>query len=123
MNIKLFRKGDIAVIAAAAAVAAGLMLFRLGSSGRPVASITVNGETVKSIDLSAVTDEITFSPETDPKVVIKAKNGAIWFESAGCPDKLCVMSGKLTKKGDTAVCLPAKTVITVLGAEVDAVTY
>lgn len=123
MNGKLFRKGDIAVIAAALAVAAVIMLLRPDGGGKMTANVTVNGELVESIELSELKEEITLDIKTEPDTVIKANSSAIWFESADCPDKLCVMSGKLTKKGDTAVCLPARTVITLLGAEVDAVTY
>lgn len=122
MNIKLFRKGDAAVIAAVLLAALTFLLWQK-TGDRTVARIAVNGETVESIELSDVTERITFTPKTEPPVVICAENGAIWFESAECPDKLCVSCGKLTRKGDTAVCLPSGTVITVLGADVDAVTY
>ena len=40
-------------------------------------------------------------------VVIRVENGAVWFESSGCPDQICVHSGRLTRTGDTAACLPA----------------
>ena len=68
-------------------------------------------------------EEAVIIPDTEPKVRIVAENGKIFFESAECEDKLCVSCGKLEKKGDTAVCLPSKTVITVAGSDVDAVTY
>lgn len=122
MKIKLFRKGDIAVIAAAVLIAGALLLLRSGGD-RPVAEITVNGEVVETVELFSLTEEKVIIPQTDPEVVIKAADGAIWFDSAQCRDKICVSCGKLTRKGDTAVCLPARTVITVLGSDVDAVTY
>ena len=120
MKMKLFRKGDIAVIAvilAAAAIFA--VLGRLGGEN-PRAVITVDGET---LDLSQVKEKIIIRPETVPEVVIAAENGEIWFEQAKCEDKLCVKSGRLSRCGDTAACLPAKTVITITGADVDAVVY
>ncbi|MGN0543151.1 MAG: NusG domain II-containing protein [Acutalibacteraceae bacterium] len=121
--MKLFRKGDIAVIAvilAAAAIFA--VLVRLGGEN-PRAVITVDGETVETIDLSQVKEKIIIRPETVPEVVITAENGEIWFEQAECEDKLCVKAGRLSRRGDTAACLPAKTVITITGADVDAVVY
>ncbi len=124
MDKKLFRKGDIVVIGTALLVAAAIFLLRfVGNEKKLVAEIRVDGEVIETIDLSAIAEAVVISPETEPKVTIKAENGAIYFEHADCPDKLCISSGKLTRKGDTAVCLPAKTVITVLGADVDAVTY
>ncbi len=38
-----------------------------------------------------------------------------------CPDKICVHTGKLTKAGETAICLPAKVVLRLEGtSETDA---
>lgn len=124
MNIKLLRKGDFAVIAAVIVVAAALLIWRFASSPEKLeAVITVDGEIVETVDLSAVAQRTVIETDTSPETVIVAENGAIYFESAECSDKLCVACGKLTHKGDTAVCLPARTVITVGEAEVDAVTY
>lgn len=123
MEIKLFRKGDIAVIAAII-VAALIFAYMSISGGENLqAVITVDGEVIETIDLSSVKEKITIIPDTQPEIVIVAENGEIRFESAECEDKLCVNTGSLKKGGDTAVCLPAKTVITVEGSDVDAVVY
>lgn len=123
MNIKLFRKGDFAVIAVILLAFAMFMLWSSSKSDSPQAVITVNGETVETVDLDSVEEKITINPKTTPEVVIVAENGGIRFESAGCKDKLCVARGVLSEHGDTAVCLPAKTAITVTGSDVDAVVY
>lgn len=124
MDKKLFRKGDIAVIVIALLLAAAFLFFKsFGDEKKLVAEIRVDGEVVEAIELSSLDRAVTITLETEPAVTVKAENGAIFFEQADCPDKLCIASGKLTRKGETAVCLPAKTVITVLGADVDAVTY
>lgn len=124
MNNKLLKKSDIAVIVAVVIAAASLLIWRhFSSTEKLTAVVTVNGETVEMFDLSAVKERRVIKTETDPETVIVAENGAVYFESAGCEDKLCIACGKLTHKGDTAVCLPSKTVITVAGSDVDAVTY
>lgn len=123
MEIKLFRKWDIAVIALIAAAAVIFAYMSFSKSENPQAVITVDGKVTETIDLSSVKEKIVITPETDPEVVIVAENGKIRFESAECEDRLCVNSGSLEKGGDTAVCLPAKTVITVTGSDVDAVVY
>ena len=89
----------------------------------PVAVITVDGVTVETVNLASVREKITIKPDAEINVEIVAENGEIRFESAECKDKLCVNTGSLKKGGDTAVCLPAKTVITVEGSDVDAVVY
>lgn len=123
MNLKFIKKGDIIIIAVIL-IAAAVFTFWSNSKTESVqAVITVDGETVKTVDLSNIKEKITFIPATDPRVVITAENGEIRFESADCEDKLCVACGNLSKHGDTAVCLPSKTVITVTGSDVDAVVY
>ena len=123
MNIKLLRKGDIAVIAIILLAFAAFMLWSDSKTDSLQAVITVNGETVETVDLDAVKEKMIIKPNTTPQVVIVAENGGICFESAECEDKLCVGCGTLSKHGDTAVCLPAKTAITVTGSDVDAVVY
>ena len=122
MNIKLFKKGDIAVIAVIIAVAGFFSLWQSLSDEKLTAVVTVDGEIVETVDLSKEENRI-IRPETDPAVEIAVENGKIYFKSAECTDRLCVSCGKLEKKGDTAVCLPSKTVVTVIGSDVDAVTY
>lgn len=123
MKTKLFKKGDIAFILVILVAAALFWFFRTQQTDRLEAVITVDGETVETIDLSAVKEKRIIELDTDPKVVIAAENGAIYFESAECDDKLCINCGKLSRKGDTAVCLPAKTVVTVSGSDVGVMTY
>lgn len=123
MKMKLFRKGDAAVIAVILAVAAAFAAFAGLGGENPQAVITVDGEIVETLNLSQVKEKIIICPETVPEVVIAAENGEIYFERAECEDKLCVAAGRLSRCGDTAACLPAKTVITITGAEVDAVVY
>ncbi len=123
MNIKLLRKGDLAVIAAVIISVLIFVLFNNLHDERPVAVITVNGKTVETVDLSVQKEKLIISPAPEYNVTVVAENGEIYFENSDCDDKLCVAVGRLKKCGDTAVCLPAKTVITVKGSEVDAVVY
>lgn len=123
MNVKLFKKADLIVIALITA-AAGIFMF-LGSrnSSNPVAEISVDGKIIQTIDLDSVKEKTEIKPDGDYNILIVAENGRIRFEHSDCEDKLCVASGNLEKSGDIAVCLPAKTVITVTGSELDAVVY
>lgn len=123
MNVKLFKKADLIVIALIIA-AAGIFMF-LGSrnSSKPVAEISVDGKIIQTIDLDSVKEKTEIKPDGDYNILIVAENGRIRFEHSDCEDKLCVASGNLEKSGDIAVCLPAKTVITVTGSELDAVVY
>lgn len=123
MNTKLIKKGDLAVIAVVVAAALIFAFFNYRNAENPVAVITVDGVTVETVDLASVKEKITIKPQTAFNVEIAAENGEIWFEHSDCEDRLCVATGKLKNGGDTAVCLPAKTVITIMGSDVDAVVY
>ena len=120
---KLLKKTDVIIIAAILLAAGLLIIIRSSVKGPRIAEITVNGTVIERIDLDKVTDRTEIRPGTDPETVIVAEDGGIRFESAGCPDKICVSAGKLYRPGDTAVCLPARTVITVRGGNFDAITY
>lgn len=123
MNTKLLKKGDLAVIAVIVAAALIFAFFNYRNAENPVAVITVDGVTVETVDLASVKEKITINPQTDFNVEIVAENGEIWFGHSDCEDRLCVATGKLKNGGDTAVCLPAKTVITIIGSDVDAIVY
>ncbi len=123
MRNKLFRKTDLIIILTVALAALIFILWQRSGKTPLTADISVNGKTVESVDLSKVTDRVEIRPEGTVDVLIVAENGRIRFEFSDCPDKLCVKQGELYRKGDTAVCLPEKTVITVRGSELDAVTY
>ncbi len=123
MKNKLFRKTDLIIILAVALAAVAFILWQRMGDAPLTAEISVNGKTVESVDLSKITDRVEIRPEGAENVLIVAEDGKIRFEASDCPDKLCVKQGELYRKGDTAVCLPEKTVITVTGAELDAVTY
>lgn len=119
---KLFKTKDIIVIVAVLLLSALLFLPNLFGNNKLIAEIYLNGEIIKTIDLNSVEDSYTLSP-TD-KTRITVKKGAICFSEAECRDKLCVNSGWLTAKGQTAACLPEKTVIVIKGnSEIDMMTY
>lgn len=123
MKIKLFKKADIIVIAVIIAVSAALWLISGHDTTKPIAEISVDGVTVQTVGLSSVADRIEITPNDEYNILIVAENGTIRFEHSDCEDKLCISSGELKKSGDIAVCLPAKTVITVTGSDLDAVVY
>lgn len=47
------------------------------------------------------------------KNTVIIKDGFAYMESAECPDKVCVNEGKISKKGQTVICLPQRVVLEV----------
>ncbi len=123
MKSTLFRKYDFLIIAAVLALSALVIFTRAHDSGGRVAVVSVNSEVICEIDLDSAKGREVITPETEPEVTIVAENGEIFFENSQCRDKICVKSGRLSKAGDIAVCLPAKTVVSITGSGPDAVTY
>ena len=123
MKVKLIRKTDVLIVAFLLVICLVLILPKLFSNEKLTAKIYQNGKTVETIDLREVSD--SYEIKLDGAVILVEHN-AISFVSASCPDKLCVKCGKLSHAGDTAVCVPTATVITVSGnskKQVDAISY
>ncbi len=124
MERKLLRKKDVIAAVVILAVCAVCLFAGRFSGGGLVAEITVNGEVVNSIELSGVKAQYDIVTGTVPETVITVFPDGIAFKSSQCDNQLCVKSGKITRKGAAAVCLPARVVITLKGENgVDAITY
>ena len=96
------RDAALVVLVLIAALAGfALMLTQTGQGAQ--VEIAVNGEVYGIYDLD--TDQTI---EIGEKNICRIENGAAWMEWADCPDQICVHTGKLTKPGQAAVCLPAR---------------
>lgn len=122
-NILRLKKGDAAIIAAVLLTA--LFLFLLSSSdGSAVAEISVDGKTVKTIDLSEKSEAYSISLENG--VIIEVSDNCIYFLESDCRGRDCIACGRLSSPGETAVCIPNRTVIKLTGKSdgaFDAVSY
>lgn len=113
---RALKKADIALILAVAAAAAAMLFIPRGKGVS--ALVTVGGETVAEMPLN------TDAEFDGGGFTVTVKDGAVYFSHSDCRDKICMNTGRLTKAGDTAVCLPQRAVITVTGGSgTDAVTY
>ena len=119
---KLFRRTDTLIIAGVLLLSFLLFLPNLFNNNELIAQIYVDGKKTEEIILNDVVEEYTFSPKKNTTILVK--NGAICFSEAVCKDKLCINSGWLSSKGQTAACLPEKVVITIKGVDkTDMLTY
>lgn len=118
---RLFRRFDIILLALVIAVSAVLIFISRNRENGTVAVVSVDGKEICRLELNS---DRYVAFDTSPEIAVKVENGAVFFTDTECPDKLCEKSGKLTKAGDTAACVPAKAVVTVLGeSEIDGVAY
>lgn len=126
MTQKWISRADLILLAVLAVIGVGLLILPslLPQSDRLVAEVTVNGETVLTLDLQTAAARETYSLENG--VVLVTENHTVTFLSADCPDKVCVQTGALSRVGEVAACVPTGTVVTVKGESrtaPDGITY
>ncbi|MBR1771349.1 MAG: NusG domain II-containing protein [Lachnospiraceae bacterium] len=46
---------------------------------------------------------------------LRIEGGAAWIEEASCPDKLCVHMGRISRVGQSVICLPHQVVVEIVG--------
>lgn len=109
--MKLLKKCDLIIVAAVLLAALLIALPRFNETNKLTAEIYVDGTLERTIDLSSVDGEYSFSPADGIEITVNKNE--IYFSHANCKDKLCIKSGKLTGAGQTAACLPSRVVISV----------
>ncbi len=90
-------------------------------------SLNVYIETIDGLLVYPIDDDILINidgPEGISRVEIV--DGKVSFLSSPCRDKLCIISGVLSKSGQWTACLPNRIIIRIKGAddeEIDALSY
>lgn len=119
------KAGDFVICAAIIAFACGIWIhLALMQTDQTYGEIWIDGEQYRQIKLNDQTDETIELDGKKGKVVIRAEGKSIWFEDADCPDHTCIKTGKISKVGQSAVCLPNRVMLKITGsnaAEVDVV--
>lgn len=124
----MLKKGDIVlvgvIIVAVVIWFAAASIFR-GKSEDKIAVVKQDDKVLRRIDLDTMQSDERINISGSYSEVILVEKGRIRFEEADCPDKVCVKTGWLTKKGDVAVCLPNHTIIKIEGDsnKIDGVAY
>lgn len=83
----------------------------------PVAVIKYDNNEIYRIDLNSVDEPYYIPIENEYHTKILVEKGKICFAEAECPDKVCVNTGKISRPGQIAVCIPAKLIIEITGRE------
>lgn len=80
--------------------------------------VSVGGKTFREIPLSQVQEPYTLVVEgyESEKAELYVTSESVEFIHSPCPDKLCVNTGKLTKNGQSAVCLPLRISVELVGS-------
>lgn len=99
------------------AVSAAFLLLRPTAVDRPTARITLDGEVLEEIDLTAVAEVYTLELDGPAGFsnLVEVSPGQIRVREAGCPDQVCVNQGAISDSAAPIVCLPNKLVIEIVG--------
>ena len=100
-----------AVIITAALLIAFPAVFKTTDNSKLYAEISVNGKTEETVPLYKDCVYVCSNG-----VTVSIENGSARISASDCKDKLCMHNSKLNKSGDTAVCLPNKTVVSICGS-------
>lgn len=102
------------VLVLAAIVA--LLFYGRGGSGNLTATVTKDGETIGVYTLNTLSEDLILTPEGlgYPLTIHLTKDGAEVTESS-CPTLDCQHTGKITRSGESIICLPNRLVIQLSG--------
>ena len=117
MRNKLFRRADILLVFACLLLAAVFFLQSFLSPSDGMAVIEQNVIEVGRYALSQIQKEEILQLPGEIDVQILLEPGAASFLSSDCPDQICVRTGKLTKPGEAAVCLPARVSLRIVSSQ------
>lgn len=103
----------IILIAALLAVSVlGAVLTLGGRTSAATANIYLDGQCIRSIDLSQVTEPWSFTVEGSAGTnTVLVEPGRICVSHADCPDQVCVNQGWISNSVVPIVCLPNRLVI------------
>ena len=97
----------IAVLILSGAVFFAFLFF--GSSQGRYAEIRVDGEVRERLSLDINTEKTIETAFGKNTVVIE--NGEVYMKEADCPDGVCKNMGRISKSGQSVICLPHKLVV------------
>ena len=117
MRNKLFRRADILLAFACLFLAAVFFLWSFLSPSGGIAVIEQNGIEVGRYVLSQIQKKEILQLPGEMNVQILLEPGAASFLSSDCPHQICVRTGKLTKPGEAAVCLPARVSLRIVSSQ------
>lgn len=115
-GIKMFSRWDFILLSFVVIVVMLILLVNFLPKQGEEAQIYLDGKLYRTVSLS---HDMTIQLNHGTIVV---ENGFIYIKDVDCEDKICEKTGKISKKGESIVCLPNKIVIKIIGkSDVEAI--
>lgn len=122
---KLLTKRDLLLILVLLLTGLCFLLLRPNATSAAV-QIEQDGQLLSEIPLSTVTDPQIIPLDCTPPLTVTVTKEGAFVSSAQCPDQTCVRTGRLTRPGDLACCLPARVIVRIVSqteaSSTDAIT-
>lgn len=136
-QVKLFRRTDIILIVCALAICSLIwfIMYSINSdsinSGVARVVIELDGELygeyplATNRDIRVWTGGTNFSEGTEPTGynLISIEDRRVYIKSADCPTRICVKEKRISKSGQSIVCLPHHLTVRIEGGEFSADAY
>lgn len=103
----MVKKADIVLIALVLLISLGLFFLLVPKKTGTTVVIRVNNEEVERLSIN---QDTVFQLENN---TIKIRDGSVYMETATCPDKVCINQGKISKSGQSIICLPNSVIVEV----------
>lgn len=113
---KALSKTDILIYVSVAAAAVFLLVYFafFTGGGRAADSVVIRSEGgVRTLPLSE--NETLDISSCGINLTVEIKDGGVRVLRASCPDKCCVETGRISRAGQSIVCLPAHVTVTLEG--------
>ena len=118
MLIKYFTRGDIALIAGLLVLSvASIAGVRYYTANGKHAVVEVNGRRVLELSLDKNVTHTVTGPLGETVIVIE--DGSVRIADSPCPHHYCIRMGRLRRRGEIAVCVPNRVVVTITGGSED----
>ena len=88
-----------------------LLFINLTRTGGSYAEVSENGVVIATYPL----DKDGEYPLLFGKCVLVIKDGYAYMLEADCPDRTCIKTGKISKIGESIICLPNKISVVIIG--------
>ena len=112
--------GDFVIIGAVLLLAGAMLaFFAAKASGDTLyAEVWQDDKLIERVELTDMTDR-TIDLDGHNVIVLSGKTAVM--QSADCPDQVCVRTGRLTRAGQVAVCLPHRVILKLTGTSTDGI--
>ena len=114
MKKKLITKGDVIFMISAFlfGVILLIMMRSFMHKGKRI-KVSIDGKVVLVASLEE-DKEYSFDGYNGGFNTVVVKNNKAYIKEADCPDRLCVKQGKISKTGETIICLPHRLIVEVI---------